>query len=51
MGEVVGVYIDKLFIENGVYSMLKSVLVSCGGGWGDYYIIFWDNFFEMLRLE
>lgn len=51
MGEVVGVYIDKLFIENGVYSMLKSVLVICGGGWGDYYIIFWDNFFEMLRLE
>lgn len=32
MGEVVGVYIDKLLIENGVYSMLKSVFVSCGGG-------------------
>jgi len=49
MGEVVGVHIDKLLIENGVYRTLKGEPVMRGGGAGDYYTISEADYFEMLR--
>jgi flavin reductase (DIM6/NTAB) family NADH-FMN oxidoreductase RutF len=49
MGQVVGVYIDKRFLKDGIYDTAAAQPIMRGGGTGDYFEIGSDGFFRMPR--
>ena len=49
LGEVVGVYIDKALIQDGVYQTALSVPILRAGRGGDYVEVTQDRMFEMAR--
>lgn len=49
LGEVVGVYIDKRLLNNGIYDTAAAEHVMRGGGPADYFTVGPENLFKMYR--
>lgn len=49
LGEAVGIHIDSVLIEDGVYQTAKAHPITRGGGPADYFEITEDQLFRMFR--
>jgi len=50
LGEVVGVYIDKLLLNDGVYQTAEAHPIMRAGGLNDYVQVLPENVFQIVRL-
>jgi len=50
LGEVVGVYIDKTLLKDGVYQTAEAYPIMRSGGLDDYVQVSPDNVFQIARL-
>jgi flavin reductase (DIM6/NTAB) family NADH-FMN oxidoreductase RutF len=51
LGEVVGVYIDKALLKDGVYQTAEAYPIMRSGGLDDYVQVSPDSVFQIARLE